>query len=130
MTLRKFAQRFGSHPHFMNAADILKCILCAVGISAGQLLFKMAGNRLNSGVPALDSRVFLLVALSFALYAATSIFWIYLLKRIPLSTGYILLASTYFIVPLSASLLFGETLKPQYWLGALFIGFGIFITVR
>jgi drug/metabolite transporter (DMT)-like permease len=114
----------------MNKVDLLKCLVCAGGISCGQLLFKMASSQLNKGVSALDIKFILLVGLSFALYAATSILWIFLLKRIPLSTGYIFLASTYVIVPFCAALLFDEVLRPQFWIGATLIGAGVFITAR
>ena len=74
--------------------------------------------------------VLLIVGSSFAVYAATSIYWMWILQRIPLSTAYVFLAITYAIVPLSAMLLFGETVRPSYWLGAALIGIGIFIAVQ
>ena len=114
----------------MTLIDILKCLLCAAGIGAGQVLFKLASNRLAVSSSPTDFLFLLIVGASFALYGITSIAWIWILQRTPLSSAYAVLAATYVIVPLCAMLIFGESIKPTYWIGAALIGFGIFITMR
>lgn len=114
----------------MNTIQILSCALCAVGIGAGQLLFKLASNRMQAGRAFLQLDVLSVLALSFGLYFVTSLFWVWILRSVPLSKGYMVLAIVYLIVPLGAALLFRETLAPSFWLGAILICAGIVLTVQ
>ena len=114
----------------MNTIQIFSCLLCAVGIGAGQLLFKLASNRMHSGQAFLQFDVVSVLAVSFGLYFVTSLFWVWILRSVPLSKGYTVLALVYVIVPLGAAMVFGETLAPRFWLGAILICAGIVLTVH
>jgi drug/metabolite transporter (DMT)-like permease len=114
----------------MNTIQILSCVLCAVGIGAGQLLFKLASNRIHAGQSFLQFDVLSILALSFGVYFVTSLFWVWILRSVPLSKGYPVLALVYVMVPLSAAFLFRETLSPTFWLGVILICGGIVLTVQ
>ncbi|WP_432240575.1 EamA family transporter [Herbaspirillum robiniae] len=114
----------------MTLLDISLCLLCAVAISSGQLLFKLASNRLVAGAAYTDIGFLLILGTSFAIYALASVYWMWLLRKIPLSQAYTLLATTYAIVPLCAALFFGETIRPLFWLGVGLIGLGVWLTVQ
>lgn len=114
----------------MTPYQILLCLLCALGTTAGQLLFKLASDRLRQGHAWQSLEVAPVIALSFAVYMGTSLFWIWVLRSVPLSRGYAVLSLVYLLVPAGAVLLFRETLSPSFWAGAALICAGIILTLR
>ena len=62
------------------------------------------------------------------LYGGSTLLWVWILSRIPLSQAYPWVALGSIIVPLGARLLFGEMVKPVFWLGAVMIAAGIVVT--
>lgn len=98
-------------------------LLTPVMISLGQVLFKLAGGRIDerdaTGVMGVMHTLldpFLLVAL--AIYGSATILWIYVLRHVPLSQAYPFMALSFVLVPLASWLFFGETLGLRYWIGA------------
>lgn len=98
-------------------------LLTPVMISVGQVLFKLAGGRIDGrtatgamGVLHTLLDPFLLVAL--AIYGTATILWIYVLRHVPLSQAYPFMALSFVLVPLASWLFFGETLGLRYWIGA------------
>lgn len=98
-------------------------LLTPVMISFGQVLFKLAGGRIDGrtatgamGVLHTLLDPFLLVAL--AIYGTATILWIYVLRHVPLSQAYPFMALSFVLVPLASWLFFGETLGLRYWIGA------------
>ena len=109
-------------------------------MSLGQILFEktalsislsMSSNNslgLVEGLIKALSVPWLYIAL--CVYALATVFWLYLLQRIPLSLAYPFSAFAMVIVPIAAVLIFGERLTWSYWVGVLFISIGIFIIAR
>lgn len=114
----------------MNLYQILMCLLCALGTAVGQLLFKLASDRLRAGHGWESVQVAPVIALSFAVYVGTSFFWVWVLRSVPLSRGYAVLSLVYLMVPVGASFLFRETLTPMFWAGAALICAGIVLTTQ
>ncbi len=71
----------------MNALYLALCLIFSFALAAGQLLFKLAAEQFGGGITlgALLSP-YLIGAL--ALYAATTVLWIFILQKLPLSTAY------------------------------------------
>ena len=94
-------------------------LACVVIISAGQVLFKLAANRLGQGF----FGAFGVLAVALTLYGAATAAWILILREIQLSAIYPLMALSFVFVPLASSILLGESITPLYWAGvALLIG--------
>ena len=107
-------------------------------MSLGQIFFKKTALSLavnsDEGLSLLDGifKALLVPWLYMALcvYGIATIFWIYILQRIPLSLAYPFSALAMIMVPIIAVYLFGERLTWSYWIGVLFILTGIIIITR
>ena len=109
-------------------------------MSLGQILFKKTAlsisDTLNSeqalglidGILKALSVPWLYLALS--VYGLATIFWLYILQRIPLPLAYPFSALAMVIVPIAASFIFGDKLTWSYWLGVFLIFSGIVIIAR
>ena len=108
---------------------VVMCLLFAMSIAIGQVLFKVAANSIRRPgdsflVNALTSPS---VWLAFAWYGSTSFLWLYVLMRVPLNRAYpfALLGSA--LVPAFAWLAFGERVAPSYLLGTAVVLVGLYI---
>jgi drug/metabolite transporter (DMT)-like permease len=108
---------------------MLLCLLFAASIAIGQLLFKYAANGLATAQGTFLVKVLLnpQVWIAFSWYGMSSLLWLYILMRVPLSRAYpfILLGSA--IVPLGARLFFGERISATYVVGGLVVLAGLYI---
>lgn len=110
---------------------MIKLILFAITLAAGQLLFKKVAANLagtESGI-ALVFRIALDPAfvLAITLYFAATLLWVTALREIPLSRAYPFTALAFVLVPVGAMLFFGETLGSRYFLGLAIIMLGMFL---
>jgi drug/metabolite transporter (DMT)-like permease len=109
--------------------DALLCVGFSLALPVGQTLFKFAAvnNARLSGplVVKLVTNVPLIGA--FAWYGLTSLFWFYILTRVPLSTAYAFSIVGSGLVPLVAWLVFKEPLDWRFALGYLLMlgGFAV-----
>ena len=120
--------------------QIFYLISFAFLMSLGQILFKKTaltisgtmssseGLGLIEGIVKALSIPWLYMALS--VYGVATIFWLYILQRIPLPLAYPFSALAMIIVPIAASFIFGDKLTWSYWMGAFLIFFGIVIIAR
>jgi len=113
----------------LTLSQILLLTAYAGGMSAGQLLFKMAANSYgteNVGTGerllALFSNLYFLSAR--VLYAGFALVWVWILSFTPLSRAYPFVALA-FALTLAGSL-FGETISPRLIIGLLLILGGLF----
>jgi len=103
--------------------------LCILGISSGQVLFKLCAARMKeAGLVGLLG--FELFYATIALYGAVTFLWIWALQDIPLSRGYAFLAISFAVVPLFSRIFLGEVTPPLFWLGTALIVSGIFLVAR
>ena len=118
-------------PAAMMNANTPWLLLFSVSLAGGQLLFKRAAQAIV-GVP--TSRVLIVLATSPAMWAAVTLYagatllWVWILSRVPLSQAHPWAALGVVVVPLAAVLVFGEAVRPVFWLGAAFVVVGIVLT--
>lgn len=100
-------------------------LLCVIGISVGQMLFKKAASALPPAItlPSLLSNGWLITALM--LYAATTIGWILVLRHAPLHLAYPFMGLAFILVPAMAWMFLGEPLHWQTFAGGALILAGV-----
>lgn len=105
-------------------------LLCVIGIAIGQILFKLGGASLAKTGSFFAIETACIISTAFALYALTSIAWIWVLQKIELGRVYPLMALAFILVPLGSHLIFGERFHAQYFIGVALIIAGIVVAVR
>lgn len=100
----------------------------AIGMSTGQVLFKMAGNRASSSAGGF-SAAFLAPELYIgaALYALLTVLWVWLLSFIPLSRAYPVVALTVVVTPILGIVLFAEPMSSKFLIGLSLIAAGLLV---
>ncbi|HEY9235594.1 MULTISPECIES: DMT family transporter [Phenylobacterium] len=113
----------------MTLKDMLLCGAFAVALPIGQLLFKWAAIHNASQQGPFLLRVLQNYPLmgAFAWYAATALFWFYVLTRTPLSTAYAFSLIGSALVPLAAWLIFKEPVSVGMAAGYAMMLAGFFI---
>lgn len=110
-------------------------------MSLGQVLFKKTAVTLSLSMASQNNPLGLIegviraltvpwLYLALCVYAMATVFWLYILQRVPLSLAYPFSALAMVIVPVIAIYLFGEKLSWSYWIGVFFIFTGIIIIAR
>ena len=105
-------------------------ILCVLGISIGQILFKKAATSI-SDASQWQHWVFngwLIAAL--ALYGITTLVWIWVLRHAPLHIAYPFMALAFLIVPTLGWLFLDESIRIATLVGGVLILAGITIAAR
>jgi len=102
--------------------------LCPFMIGVGQILFKMASQKLATNGATVFNAVFdpLFIA-GAGIYALATVLWLYVLKSVPLAYAYSFMALSFVIVPLLAAWWLGETLTLKYAAGASLIMVGLVV---
>ena len=116
----------------MNLKDAALCIGFSIALPIGQTLFKFAAiqnerltgpflMRMATNVPLIGA---------FAWYGLTSLFWFYILTRVPLSLAYAFSIVGAGLVPLVAWLVFKEPLDWRFPVGYVLMltGFAVIMT--
>ena len=117
----------------LTLAQIALLTTYGAGMAGGQLLFKMAAQRLTlSGSAAsrlidLAGNGYFLAA--FALYCGLAVLWVWILTFTPLSRAYPFVAIAFAITPLLGGWLFGEPISFRLGLGVAAIVFGLLFVV-
>ena len=114
----------------MNGLQFSLLLLCVIAISAGQLLFKKAGLLLASEDGWLNSSMLVTMFLAALIYGAAALLWIYLLRDIPLSKAYMILALSFVMVPLASIVTYSERVGMGYIIGSAFILTGLILIFR
>jgi drug/metabolite transporter (DMT)-like permease len=113
----------------MTVQNLLITIACVLGISAGQILFKLAATHGSpAGGLAAMVNAWMLVAL--VIYGAATVLWIYVLRSTPLAVAYPLFALAFVLVPLLSALFLGEPLRVSSFVGGALIVAGVFISTQ
>ena len=121
--------------------QILQLISFTFLMSLGQVLFKKTALTLSVTMASQNSPLGLIegtvkalsvpwLYMALCVYAMATVFWLYILQRVPLSLAYPFSALAMVIVPVIAIYLFGEKLNLSYWIGVFFIFTGIIIIAR
>ncbi len=122
----------------LSIIHIVQLILFALMMSTGQFLFKKTAisiETINSPIPVsfglIDGLFKALHVpwfyMAIFLYSLATLFWLYILQKVPLSIAYPFTATTMIWVPLIANIFFAERLTYSYWMGIILIVSGIAI---
>jgi drug/metabolite transporter (DMT)-like permease len=109
----------------MTTSLSIYTLLCVLGISVGQLLFKKAAAALpvTLSIPAVLQNHWLIAAL--ALYGLTTLGWVWILRNAPLHLAYPFMGLAFLIVPTLAWLFLGEPLHWRTLAGGVLILAGV-----
>ena len=105
-------------------------LLCVLGISIGQILFKLSASALHKSGNLFDPRTLLILLAAFALYGITTLAWVWVLQKIELGKVYPFMALAFVLVPIGSYYFFGERFNTQYFIGVAMIMLGIVVAVR
>jgi drug/metabolite transporter (DMT)-like permease len=111
--------------------NLISLTVFAFSLAIGQVLFKksalaMAGRPFLEGFVAVLGEPVLYLAL--ALYGASTLLWIWILSRMPLTQAHPFAAGAMILVPLLSVILLGERVSYVFWIGIAFVMFGILLT--
>jgi drug/metabolite transporter (DMT)-like permease len=105
-------------------------LLCVVGLSAGQLLFKFSAISFSETGSFLAPKTAATLFAAMLLYAIITIVWVWVLQKVELGRAYPIMALAFVFVPLGSHFVFGERFQPQYFAGVALILIGIVVTVK
>jgi drug/metabolite transporter (DMT)-like permease len=112
-------------------SQILGLISFAASMATGQILFKYGATQAGI-VQGLQGWIDLLlkpvIVLALTLYAFSTILWLWLLQKIPLTIAYPFAALAFLLVPIGAWIFFREPLNLRYLLGVCLILVGVIVT--
>jgi multidrug transporter EmrE-like cation transporter len=114
----------------LNPGRIVGLLAVAGLLGGGQLLFKIAADRLAVGrgvAPLAASFLSMPMALALVVYAFTTVLWVYLLHGVPLSRAYPFTALAFATVPLLSRFVFGDALDGRYLLGLAVMLVGLYL---
>lgn len=105
-------------------------LLCVLGISIGQVLFKQGASSIKDATQWQDWVLngWLLAAL--ILYGATTLAWIWVLRNAPLRLAYPFMGLAFLLVPCLGWLFLGEPLRVATLTGGALILIGIALTAH
>lgn len=114
----------------MTISQLLLTTLTVIAMASGQVLFKLAANRMLDGGPWPSQLIFnRYLWLAMAVYLSATALWVALLRQIPLHVAYPFVALAFFLVPLLGHWFLGEPLRWQSLFGAMVIVLGVWISV-
>ncbi|WP_374657917.1 hypothetical protein [Phenylobacterium sp.] len=115
----------------MSLRDTLLCSVFALALPMGQVMFKWAtiyNARLEGSFLARAIQNWPLIG-AFAWYAATALFWFYVLTRVPLSQAYAFSLVGSALVPIAAWALFKEPFSATMGAGYALILIGFLVVL-
>lgn len=104
-------------------------VLCVVGLAIGQVLFKVSATSLTQTGSYFAFKTAAALFTAMALYAITSIAWVWVLQKVELGRVYPLMALAFVLVPLGSHIFLGERFPSQYFVGVALIMIGIVVAV-
>jgi drug/metabolite transporter (DMT)-like permease len=113
----------------LSFTQILVLLLYAVAMAGGQILFKLAADRsgaagsLGERLLGLAANPFFIAAL--VLYAALTIFWVWILTFTPLSRAYVFVALAFVLTPFAGMAFFGEQISARLLIGIALVVVGL-----
>lgn len=105
-------------------------LLCVIGISVGQILFKLCASSLQKSGSFFHADTLILLVSALALYGITTIGWIWVLQKIELGKAYPLMALAFVLVPIGSHFILGERFQYQYFIGIALIMSGIVVAIK
>jgi drug/metabolite transporter (DMT)-like permease len=108
---------------------VITCLVLALSLAGGQILFKYAALDIQHRAEQswLSAVLSPWLISSILVYALSTVLWIWILARAPLTKAYPFALAGAAFVPLLAYFLFNEPLSIRYFIGAAAVLLGIFI---
>ena len=117
--------------HGLSVFQIVLLIAYALGMAAGQLLFKTAALQFSGNAPMSTRLLGLALDPAFlgaiVLYGALSVLWVWVLSFTPLSRAYPFVAIAFALTPMLGALVFAEPLSARVVIGLAVIVAGLFL---
>ena len=117
----------------LKLTDILWLISFPALMSVGQILFRASALNV-SGRPLKEMIFGLLFMPSFnaalVVYGFTTLLWVWLLSRYPLSLAYPFATLAVLVVPIIEMLIYQKPLSSGYWVGLALIFAGVLVVVH
>jgi undecaprenyl phosphate-alpha-L-ara4N flippase subunit ArnE len=114
----------------MSLTQLSFILLTVSALSAGQILFKMAASRLEfSPAGLINGLLNIKFIIALAVYFFATITWLFVLKCTPLRVAYPFGALAFFVVPILAHFLLGESINWNTFAGAGLIAIGVWVSV-
>ncbi|RYH47853.1 MAG: hypothetical protein EON54_16165 [Alcaligenaceae bacterium] len=114
----------------MNYFFTCLTILCVMGISIGQMLFKKAAMSIGNTTSWQEWAFNFWLISAFLLYGVTTLAWVWVLRHAPLGLAYPFMGLAFIIVPCLGWLFLGEPMRASTLAGGLLILAGIAITAH
>jgi len=117
-------------PVQLGAGRVLGLLTVAFMLGIGQVLFKIAAERLIIGrgwTAFAWSLVGWPMAAVLLLYGIATVLWVYLLNGLPLSRAYPFIALAFAFVPLLSWIVFRDALDLRYGLGLALMVAGLYL---
>ena len=115
----------------LSSLQIVALLGYAVGMAAGQILFKLAARQMPPDSGLLDRAISLSTSAYFlaalVLYLVLSAIWVWLLSFTALSQAYLFAILSVVLVPLLGFVIFGEPVSMRLIVGMLIILAGLFV---
>lgn len=115
----------------MNIAKLGLALASVVGISAGQLLLKLAAIQLQQGtawgVDVAGFRLTPYLVAGIGVLGASTLVWLAVLRTVPLSHAYPIMALAFVVVPALSYFVLGEPLSLKLGVGSLLIAAGLVV---
>ena len=115
----------------MTALKLAQILLSVAGISAGQLLLKIAAvNMSNPRVPSVSLAGFgvnLYLVAGVGVLGAATLLWVWVLRTVPLGIAYPFMALCFIIVPALGFFVLGEPVTWKTFVGSALIVGGVAI---
>lgn len=111
---------------------ILLCLLNVISLVAGQVLFKVGtnGKAIDSANTLIKTLFSPLVFSGLILYAFTTMLWLYILSKIPISRAYPIQALAYPLILILAQFIFNEHITTTRWIGMGIVFAGVIIVAQ
>lgn len=112
-----------------RSTEWILTLVCVAGIAAGQILFRLAAERIEGSrlLPSMLVNPWLWVAL--LVYGLATLLWIHVLRSAPLNRVYPLFALAFVVVPLLEHWVWQHPLRWQSWVGGMVIALGVALSV-
>lgn len=111
----------------MKLTNFAWLTVAVLGMSAGQLLFKLAARSFAEAGSVIRGLLSPVLVMALIVYAGVTIVWVWQLSQTDLSRAYPFMALSFVFVPLLSALMLGETIGAYYWLGIGLIVIGVLV---
>lgn len=109
----------------MTLFQIILTISCVIVISIGQLLFKKVSININQSHSLFSFEVFGTFSFAIFIYGLATLFWIYILKTIPLNQAYSFMALSFVFVSIGSYWFFNEKISLNLIIGLMLLIIGL-----